>query len=103
MLMEAMACGLPAVSTRLVGIPDLIEDERSGLLVEPGQVEQLADALERLIKDPELADRLAVAGRQVVLERFQIDTSLQPLIARFRQSIGAAMPLASAAAAEATR
>lgn len=103
MLMEAMACGLPAVSTRLVGIPDLIEDERSGLLVQPGHVEQLANALERLIKDPDLADRLATVGRQVVLDRFQIDTSLQPLIARFRQSIGSVVPVARAGAAEATR
>lgn len=50
-LIEAMALGIPAVSTRLVGIPDLVRDGVNGLLVAPGDVESLADALERLLGD----------------------------------------------------
>lgn len=87
MLMEAMACGMPAVSTRLVGIPDLIEDGRTGLLVDSGNVEQLAAALKRLIEDRPLAQRLAAAGRQAVLDRFEINVALQPLIAEYRASL----------------
>lgn len=92
MLMEAMACGLPAVSTRLVGIPDLIEHERSGLLVEQRQTEELADALQRLIADEALSRRLAQGGRRMVEERFDIRTSLDGLIDRYRKVLGMPIP-----------
>ncbi len=88
MLMEAMACGLPAVSTRLVGIPDLIIHEETGLLVEPNQIEELADALMRLAHDPDLADRLARDGRRHIEQTFDIRTCLEPLIHQFRLSLG---------------
>jgi glycosyltransferase involved in cell wall biosynthesis len=89
MLMEAMACGLPAVSTRLVGIPDLILHESTGLLVEPEKAEELADALERLKNEPELAANLARAGRERVLEKFDLSTCLQPLIDQFQAHLEA--------------
>ena len=57
-LIEAMACGVPVVSTRLVGIPDLVRDGRNGVLVEPGDIPGLADALEGLIDRPGLAAAL---------------------------------------------
>ena len=82
MLMEAMACGLPAISTRLVGIPDLIDDGVSGLLVEPNDPVALADALQRMC-DPALRKRLAAAGRAAVADRFDLNHSLEPLIQRF--------------------
>lgn len=81
LLMEAMACGLAAVSTRLVGIPDLVIDRHTGLLVEPGHVEQLAGALAELAGDPGLVRRLALAGRERVLESFDLDHCLEPLFA----------------------
>lgn len=84
MLMEAMACGLPAISTRLVGIPDLIIHEKTGLLVEPREVEPLADALERLAKDEALCQRLAEEGRRHLLEHFDLATCLEPLLDQFR-------------------
>jgi glycosyltransferase involved in cell wall biosynthesis len=84
MLMEAMACGLPVVSTRLVGIPDLVHHEKTGLLVEPNDAHQLADALQRLAEEPGLGEQLAAAGRQQVLESFDIATSLEPLVRRYR-------------------
>lgn len=84
MLMEAMACGLPAISTRLVGIPDLIINEKTGLLVEPREVEPLADALERLSKDEALCQRLAEDGRRHLLEHFDLATCLEPLLDQFR-------------------
>lgn len=88
MLMEAMACGAPCVSTRLTGIPDLIEDGVSGILVEPGDIEALADAIQRMLNDGALASRLAEGGRQRVLERFQIEPCLEPLAALFRSKLG---------------
>lgn len=83
MLMEAMACGLPAVSTRLVGIPDLVVDGETGLLVEPGDVEALADALQRLGKDSELRRRLSLAARAMVEDRFNLATCLGPILELF--------------------
>jgi glycosyltransferase involved in cell wall biosynthesis len=83
-LMEAMACGLPSVSTRLAGIPDIIEDGAAGLLVEPGDVAGLADALQRLVDDPALADRLARGGRDRIDALFRLDDCLEPLFALFQ-------------------
>lgn len=87
MLMEAMACGLPAISTRLVGIPDLIRHEVSGLLVEPNDAGALADSISRLMRDGALGRRLADAGRARVNEQFNLRNCLEPLIARYRQKL----------------
>lgn len=88
MIMEAMACAVPVVSTRLVGIPDLVADGESGLLVEPNEAGALADALQALIDDPARARRLGEAGRARVRERFDIRTCLAPLIEQFRIKLG---------------
>lgn len=61
-LIEAMACGIPVVSTVLVGIPDLVHDGLNGLLVPPENAVALADALERMIGHPQWARDLGVAG-----------------------------------------
>jgi colanic acid/amylovoran biosynthesis glycosyltransferase len=87
MLMEAMACGLPSVSTELVGIPDLCIHEKTGLLTKPGDAEGLADALIRLAHDKDLADRVAVAGRQHVLDTFDLGTCLEPLLNQYRKRL----------------
>lgn len=88
MLMEAMACGLPAISTRLVGIPDLIQDGETGLLVEPREAAQLANAIASLAQNPELANRLALAGRRRILEKFDIASCLAPLLTEYRVRLG---------------
>lgn len=78
-LMEAMASGIPAVATRIAGVPELIEDEVSGLLVDAGSSELLAGALLRLHRDHELADRLAEAGRRAVIDGFTIGAAADRL------------------------
>jgi glycosyltransferase involved in cell wall biosynthesis len=75
-LMEAMACGLPVVASRLSGIPELVEDGVSGLLVEPGDVEGLAAAITRLAGDRALRERLGRAARARVVESFNIEKSV---------------------------
>ncbi|MGI1662086.1 glycosyltransferase family 4 protein [Palleronia sp. KMU-117] len=88
-LMEAMACGLPAVSTRLVGIPDLVRDGETGLLVEPHDATGLADALEKLMRDPDLAERLAEAGRKHVVQKFDFQTCIDGLLDLYREKLEA--------------
>lgn len=103
MLMEAMACGLPAVSTKLVGIPDLIEDGVSGLLVASGDVVALAGALERLLRDEALSRRLAAAGARVVREKFEIKAALEPLLEEFRSRLAGGASAAVGGARSAAR
>jgi glycosyltransferase involved in cell wall biosynthesis len=71
-LMEAMASELPAVATHIMGVPELIDDGHSGLLVPPGRADLLADALERLIADPDLRKRLGRAAAERVAERYDL-------------------------------
>ena len=71
-LMEAMACALPVVSSRLSGIPELVEDGISGLLAEPGNAAEIADILERLAMDPALRAMLGNAARERIVAAFDI-------------------------------
>jgi glycosyltransferase involved in cell wall biosynthesis len=85
--MEAMSAGLPVVASRLSGIPELVEDGVSGLLVPPGDAAALADALRRLNDDPSLRRRLGSAGREKVLEEFDVRRNAAELVRRF-QTVG---------------
>jgi colanic acid/amylovoran biosynthesis glycosyltransferase len=78
-LMEAMASGLPVVATRLSGVPELVEDGMTGLLVEPGDAEALAAAIEPLLEDDVLAAELARNGRAVVERSFNLRREAQRL------------------------
>jgi glycosyltransferase involved in cell wall biosynthesis len=61
-VMEALACGLPVVATRVGGIPDIVEDNKSGILVDNGDVKGLAEALLRLLHDSESRLRMGQAA-----------------------------------------
>jgi colanic acid/amylovoran biosynthesis glycosyltransferase len=89
MLMEAMACGLPVISTRLVGIPDLVIHESTGLLAEPEDASGLADCLQRLYDEPKLAGRLAERGREHVTKQFDLRDCLNPLTDYYRAALEA--------------
>lgn len=69
-LIEALAYGRPVIASRAGGITDIVEHDRTGLLVTPGDARALADAIAALAADPALAARLAAAGREHVQERF---------------------------------
>lgn len=80
-LMEAMASGRPVVASRLSGIPELVEDGVGGLLVEPFDVMQLADALEQLAADRDLRERLGRRARERVVVEFDLRTNARTLLA----------------------
>jgi glycosyltransferase involved in cell wall biosynthesis len=83
-LAEAMACGVPVVSTPVSGIPELVEDGVNGLLVPAERPEAVAEALCRLHADPALAARLGCAARATIRERFDAGESARHLVALFR-------------------
>jgi glycosyltransferase involved in cell wall biosynthesis len=86
-LVEAMAAGAPVVASNVSGIPELVRHEVNGLLVEPDEPEQLADALTRLHHDRELADRLTREARLTVEERFDGERLARDLAALFAEAV----------------
>jgi glycosyltransferase involved in cell wall biosynthesis len=79
-ILEAMTSARPVVSTRLAGIPELVLDGETGILVSPGDPFALADALEQLLRDPELRLRHGRDGRARIEQHFRIENTVAPLI-----------------------
>jgi glycosyltransferase involved in cell wall biosynthesis len=93
-LLDAMSYGIPAIASRVGGIPDIIQDGVSGLLVPPADPLALANAIERVAGDPALAKRLADAGRARLRTHFSWDVITQKWDAVYR-TVSAALPSAS--------
>lgn len=93
-LLEAMAMGVPVISTRVSGIPEAIEDNVDGFLTEAGEVEVLADRIQSLLADVSLADRIALGGRTRVERQFNQEVNAGILRKLFQRSKRGWPPLA---------
>ena len=87
-LLEAMARGIAVVSTDVVGIPELVRHEQSGLIVPPDDPGELAAAIVRLLTNTALRVRLAAAGRDIVAHEYDPATSVAALLQLHRKVIG---------------
>lgn len=76
-LLEAMACGLPVVATRVGGTTEVVVDEVTGLLVPPGCPKAMAAAIVRLHRDPHLSQRMGELGRQRVEQKFSVESMVR--------------------------
>ncbi len=90
-LMEAMAMEIPCVATRITGVPELIRDGVDGLLVAPSSVEEMAEAIAKLMDDPELRRRLGSAGRRRVMEKYDLARNTAQLANIIRSRVAPAV------------
>jgi len=83
MIAEAMAHGKPVVATRAGGIPELVQDQESGYLVDRGDIETMSDKILTLLKDSELRRRMGSTGKNIVHEKFDLTNNVAKLIASY--------------------
>jgi glycosyltransferase involved in cell wall biosynthesis len=85
-LIEAMACGLPALATRVGGIPEAVLHETTGLLVSPGDVTAIADGLSRLLNESSERERFGLEARHICVTRFDARENTYRLAALFEET-----------------
>jgi glycosyltransferase involved in cell wall biosynthesis len=88
-LVEAMALGVPVVATNVTGIPELVEDGRTGWLVPAGDTEALANAIGRVLEDPRSARSLAQTARERVVRDFDLRRNVSLLRTLFEEALAA--------------
>lgn len=94
-LMEGMASGVPVISSRLSGIPELVKHDVNGLLTEPGDSRAIADALLRLAGDAQLRKCLGDEGRATVEDHFSLEAGVRQLLHQIGRIHGGVIPEAS--------
>jgi glycosyltransferase involved in cell wall biosynthesis len=77
--MEAMACGVAVVATKVDGVPELVEDGRTGFLVESGDHEELAGKIAMLLNDNQLRTEVGRQARKRIMKRFDINKQVRRL------------------------
>jgi len=87
-ILEAMATALPVVATRVGGVPELVESERSALLVSANDADALRAALERVVGSAELGRTMGTRGRAIVEERFRLERMCEEREALFERIMG---------------
>lgn len=86
-VLEAMACELPTIATRVSGSEDIIVNGVNGLLVEPEQPEELAQALRSIIEDPDFAQRLAQEARATIVRDYRLGHIVEQCVDLYRRTL----------------
>lgn len=86
-ILEAMASARPVVSTRIAGVPEEIVHGETGFICKPGDTAELADSLEKLLRSSELREQFGAAGQRRLQAEFNVDHTVQELLARFKSTI----------------
>jgi len=86
-IMEAQACGLPVIGSRVGGIPQIIEDNVTGVLVEPQDPKELADAIVKLLNDAELRKTLGANARIYAQDNYSSDEMINKTIEVYEKNI----------------
>lgn len=76
-VLEASACGVPVVVTNVGGLPEVVEDGKTGFIVPPEDLDALVDAVETLVRRPDLRSQMGQAGREMVARRYSWDESVR--------------------------
>ena len=84
-LLEALSWGIPCIATPVGGIPQVIAPPRNGLLIAPGDIDGLAEAMTRLLQDPGLREQLGAAGRETIATGFTLEATLAHLAQIYRR------------------
>jgi glycosyltransferase involved in cell wall biosynthesis len=87
-VLEAMAAGVPVAAARVGGVPELIDDGRTGLFLEPLQPESIAGAVQRLVTEPALAERLTMEAKREAQRRFHPREIAARHVGIYREVIG---------------
>ncbi len=87
--MEALACGIPVVASRVGGLPEVVKDGATGFLVPPQDPAALADAMHKLLADRILASDMGGRGREWIRERFAIDRMIDGILAVYQEALTA--------------
>lgn len=89
-LLEAMACGVPCIGTRVGGIPEVIEDEETGYICELGDVQGIAEKAAELLKDGQLHKKMAEEAQRSIKERFSSEIIVSEYEAMYHELLGEA-------------
>ena len=84
-VLETMAEGIPSITTRIAAIPEAVEDGWNGILLHPGDVEDLAEAILGLMTDPALRTRLGENAYETARDQFSLEQHMEKLASIYRE------------------
>ncbi len=85
--LEAMAAGKPVIASNIGGLPEVVSDRVSGLLVRPGSVPDLIEAIGRLFQDDKFAREMGLAGRERVVREFSLEKHYEGLMKIYNEAV----------------